>query len=327
MRRLANGQGSVYKLSGRRSRPWAARKTTGWNEKGQPKYKYIGYYRTKTEAMTALMEYNKSPYSLNGEKLKDIFEQFYESYKEKNSERTADAMLTKWRHLSPLHDENIVDLSRKDLQTYFDRLKATEITKKKIKVALKMIFEYAVRYDVIPPERPSILDYLDLSSNIEVNRKPHNRITDEEIEQLWEMDDKMSNFVLFLIYTGLRCGEYQTVMEEKTIDDDMVIHVTRSKTSAGVRDIPLSDKAQKLLNLPDFFSYEAMKYQYKVWREKNGFEHKLHDTRHTCISLLTEAKADERVIRAIVGHSGGSVTENVYTHISIEEKRDALNKI
>ena len=52
--KLPNGFGSVYKLSGRRRHPWVARKTVGWNEKGQPKYKYIGYYETKKEALQAL---------------------------------------------------------------------------------------------------------------------------------------------------------------------------------------------------------------------------------------------------------------------------------
>ena len=29
--KLANGMGSVYKLSGRRRKPWVARKTKGWD--------------------------------------------------------------------------------------------------------------------------------------------------------------------------------------------------------------------------------------------------------------------------------------------------------
>lgn len=326
MRRLANGQGSVYKLAGRRSRPWAARKTIGWNEKGQPQYKFIGYFRTKTDAMAALMDYNKSPHSLNGERLKDIYEPFFESYKEKRADTTIESMETKWRHLSPLHDANISDLTRKDIQLFFDNLDATDNTKRKVKIALKLIFDYAVRYDIIPPERTAILDYLDLTGSKDVERRPHNRITDEEIEHLWDMDDEISQFVLYLIYTGLRCGEYQNVTDAGSIENN-IIHVGKSKTAAGVRDIPLSDKALKLTKIPHFSSYDTMKYRYKIWREKNGFDHKLHDTRHTCISLLTEAKTDERVIRAIVGHSGSSITEQVYTHISIEEKLDALNRI
>lgn len=68
--KLPNGFGSVYKLSGRRRRPWVAAKTFGWefDEKGQKvkqKQQAIGYYATRQEAMTALVQYNENPYDLN----------------------------------------------------------------------------------------------------------------------------------------------------------------------------------------------------------------------------------------------------------------------
>ena len=67
--KLPNGFGSVYKLSGRRRRPWVAAKTFGWefDEKGQKvkqKQQAIGYYATRQEAMTALVQYNENPYDL-----------------------------------------------------------------------------------------------------------------------------------------------------------------------------------------------------------------------------------------------------------------------
>lgn len=326
MKRLGNGIGSVYKLSGKRSRPWVARKTVGWDEKGHPRYKYIGYYRTKEEAMRALLDYNKSPYSLNGERLIDIYDRFLPVYKEKRARRSVINFVSFWNHLTPLYEVKITDLSRRVLQEYFDRLEVSEITKMKIKGVLSRLFEHAVRYDIIPPERTSVLNYLELSSSVKVSSSPHTRITNEEIERLLQIDDDMAHFLLFLIYTGLRCGEYYALTDED-ISDDMVLHIRNAKTEAGIREVPLSYKAQNLAPLPRFSSFSTMTYKYKTWRNKHGFDHKLHDTRHTCISLLTEAGVDERIIRAIVGHKGHGVTENVYTHISIEEKRAALNKI
>lgn len=58
-----NGYGTVYKLSGRRRKPWIARVTTGWTtavaKKGKHAgqeverqlYQTIGYYETKQEAL------------------------------------------------------------------------------------------------------------------------------------------------------------------------------------------------------------------------------------------------------------------------------------
>ena len=326
MRKLANGTGSVYKLSGKRTNPWAARKTVGWNEKGHPKYKFIGYYRTRTEAVKALMEYNKSPYSLSGETLLDVYEKFIVGYEKNHKPNTIDAFKAKWKHLSPLYDEPVAKLTRKTLQVFFDNLNASKLVKVKVKMVLKAILDYSVRYDIIPAERLIILKYIDLSSQIVNDTVEHTAYTKEEIERLKQINDKMSKTILFLIYTGLRAGEFCDLTDE-SIDDDMVIHVEDSKTEAGKRDIPISDKAQKLAPIPHFKSYDRLYYQYRVWQKKHDFDHHLHDTRHTLISLLTEAEVDERIIRSIVGHKGSGVTEEVYTHISIEAKREALNKI
>ena len=42
-----NGYGSVVKLSGNRRKPYCARKTSGWNDKGYPIYSVIGYYANR----------------------------------------------------------------------------------------------------------------------------------------------------------------------------------------------------------------------------------------------------------------------------------------
>ena len=48
--RRGNGDGSIFKLSGKRRRAYAVRITIGWSEDGKQKYKYVGYYANKTEA-------------------------------------------------------------------------------------------------------------------------------------------------------------------------------------------------------------------------------------------------------------------------------------
>ncbi len=59
-----------------------------------------------------------------------------------------------------------------------------------------------------------------------------------------------------------------------------------------------------------------------------GCSHKPHDTRHTCISMLTEKEVSPTMIKKIVGHSGAmSLTERVYTHVNVQELLRAINKI
>lgn len=52
-----------------------------------------------------------------------------------------------------------------------------------------------------------------------------------------------------------------------------------------------------------------------------------HDTRHTTITLLTDADVDERFIAKIVGHSQKSLSQKVYSHISNEILLAEINKI
>ena len=53
-----------------------------------------------------------------------------------------------------------------------------------------------------------------------------------------------------------------------------------------------------------------------------------HCTRHTCISLLAEARVDQTSIKKIVGHAGAmTLTERVYTHLDIGVLISAVNQM
>jgi integrase len=54
---------------------------------------------------------------------------------------------------------------------------------------------------------------------------------------------------------------------------------------------------------------------------------RLHDLRHTCVTLLLDLGVPPHVVRDIVGHSDIEVTMTIYAHVSIEEKRKALRKL
>ena len=56
-----NGNGSVYKASGKRRKPWIVRVTTGYSTSGTQIRKIIGSYETKREGQEALSEYLKNP--------------------------------------------------------------------------------------------------------------------------------------------------------------------------------------------------------------------------------------------------------------------------
>lgn len=84
--KLPNGYGSVYKLSGKRRNPWAARKTIGYGEekdgrKPQPIYEFIGFYPNRSDALAALADYNKNPYDVNAASI--TFSEVYDRWSDR----------------------------------------------------------------------------------------------------------------------------------------------------------------------------------------------------------------------------------------------------
>ncbi|WP_377271655.1 tyrosine recombinase XerC [Peterkaempfera sp. SMS 1(5)a] len=51
---------------------------------------------------------------------------------------------------------------------------------------------------------------------------------------------------------------------------------------------------------------------------------RLHDTRHGCATLLFAAGVAPRVVMEILGHSQIAVTMNIYTHVSDDNRREAM---
>ena len=56
-------------------------------------------------------------------------------------------------------------------------------------------------------------------------------------------------------------------------------------------------------------------------------DHRPHDTRHTFASLMDSAGANKLCIKRIMGHSSPDITDNVYTHKTIQELIEAIDLI
>ena len=72
-------------------------------------------------------------------------------------------------------------------------------------------------------------------------------------------------------------------------------------------------------------------YRNTYWNpfmEALGFNKRdIHETRYTCISKLEDAEIYQARINRIVGHTGKTVAENVYTQLDIQGLIEAINKI
>lgn len=349
--RLPNGMGSVYKLSGNRRKPWAARKTTGWRtvpgkQRAYPVYDFVGYYATRREAMTALVEYNRDPYDLNATKI--TFAEVYDRWAERKFTEVSDSNVKGYKAAysicAPLYNLRFVDLKLDHFQKVADESGKNSPTLKKWKSLISQLYEYAVIHEIVPQSK-NIAQYIDIKragNPNALNRKP---FTKKEIKKLWDCKgtNEYVSIILILIYTGVRIGELLALKKEDVHLDNRWFFVRQSKTESGIRAVPIAEKivpffemwmeknkCEYVLSTSCGRCFDYRNYYDSYWTplvESMGMDHKPHDARHTCVSLLTVSGVSDKVIKKIVGHKGQGITEAVYTHFEIAELIDAINRI
>lgn len=348
--KLPNGFGSVYKLSGKRRNPWAARKTTGWTwneekQKSYPIYQFIGYYPTRQEALTALSDYNKDPYDLHFDTItfKEVYDKWsdihFQKVKDTNGYEAAYKLCTKILNMK------FVEIKLAHLQKVVDESGKNTPTLKNLKILFGLMWDYAVINEIVSQDKRDMIRYIDISKPGNPNSYKREPFRKKEIEMLWKSKDSniYMTVVLILIYTGLRIGELLDLKKSDVHLEERWFYVREAKTESGIREVPIAEKivlffeywmkqdCEYLICTPNHEHFAYRNYYDSYWtplmKSLSFDKHRPHDTRHTCISLLTETGVDERVIKKIVGHKGQGVTETVYTHLELPIKLEAINKI
>ncbi|MFC4355347.1 tyrosine-type recombinase/integrase [Chryseomicrobium palamuruense] len=338
-----NGYGSVYKLSGKRRKPWGVRKTIGWDEKGKQLYQNIGYYETRTDAMLALAEFNKNPYTMESSSITfaEVFEKWSKKKFAKTSQSSINGYNASYKIAKNIHSMRFVDIKKDHLQAVMDSCTKGHGTKRKIKVLFNQLFKYALENDLVNKDYSK---FVELGEKTEVSART--RFSNAEIKKLWENVERNEyvQVYIILIYTGLRISELLDLKKEHVYLDERSFDVVDSKTEAGIRKVPIAQKiydyfvywmnkndCDYLISTPDGEHFKYRNYYDSYWKpfmEEMKMNHRPHDTRHTTVSLLASANVNQTIIKKIVGHKGSmSLTEKVYTHFEIQELIDAIDKI
>lgn len=325
--KLPNKYGTVYKLSGKRRRPWIARKLIGQTldeENKKVKYEYltIGYFATRSEALQALAAYNTAPYMPKKHEitLKEAYDRW--SVEHFPKVRQTGQYLAAIKILEPLWSEPLKGIKLDHLQTVFNSSGKNTPMLRQTKVLLSLVYDYAFVHEIIPAPKRDMIPYIDVG-NSNPNKTPRRIFDKGEISRLIESGDKYSNMALVLICTGLRISELADLLPSHVDYDHQYLEVVEAKTKAGVRVVPIADQI-----LPAMQRYMSDRPSPNVFRTKllKEFDHRPHDTRHTFATLMAEKGIDQRVIDSILGHSpGNNVALTVYTHITLETKLAAVN--
>ena len=339
--KLPNGYGAVVKLSGKRRKPYAARITVGWTEDGKQIRKYLGFFRTRQEALKALADYNENPFDLTSKEV--TFAELYERWAKHKfkDEPVKGVYVAAYKNLSALHDMKFSDIRKRHIQGVIDASPLKYQAKSHMKSLCGQLFKYAIDLEIVTTNFASLVE-MPAHEQSEI----HKPFSEEEFKILWaNTNDFAVKIALILCYTGLRPKE---LIEMKTANVNLEERYMRGgvKTAAGKnRVIPIAEKIypfiaemynannEYLINDPEkglpvknYTKLSAIWWK-SVIIQSLSTRHLLHDGRHTCATLLDNAEVPLKIRQLILGHTSQDITNRVYTHKTLQQLLDAINRI
>lgn len=232
---------------------------------------------------------------------------------------------------------------------------ASPQTKESMKYIFNHMFSYAVEARIV--ERNYAKEFtLDkkVFQEKRVNHKEKMPLTEKEMEKLWKSIDfvPFADMIVYACYSGWRPGE---LIKIKVADVDLEQDLVKGgiKTSAGKNRLvpihplvkPIVEKyyneaiavgSEYLFNDISHKKGLGLSYDQYLSRFSNvvkllGFRVELtpHYTRHTFITKAKSTSVDmnENILKLIVGHEIGDLTEHVYTHRELDDLRTEMLKI
>lgn len=324
--RLANGMGTCYKLKGNRRKPWVIKVTAeiSFDEttmKYHQKQVTLGYYKTKQEALTALMEYGKYPYDLDNltATLGDIYQKISKDFTENQIKSIGYA----YKYLEPIADLPIRTIKAGQIQACVDS--CTNTQQPLIKTLCNKIYEYALINEIVDRNPSQYVKAVAPKAKIE-----RQVFTHEQVEELWTLTEFWwAKITLMLLYSGMRTKELRCVPLENIDTQNKWLDLAAGKNEASVRGMPLHERTVPLFcdYIENGGNLYGWSHGYLNKHLSEFYDHSAHDCRHTFATRMREIGTDELVIKRLLGHTPSDITQRIYTHLTQEELTAAINKL
>lgn len=281
----------------------------------------------------------------NKEEIKKELEEHIKPGDGKYAYHNSRNMLTAYHNSKGLYDRIYRELRTSDFQDYIKESKKTPSAVKQMVQLYKNMDQYAFQEDIIDKNYAQYISRTRMSSKS--NRSP---FTYEQIQYLWniEVEDKKEEIVkdilLLANYEGCRAEELCFIYTKKVHLKDNYF-VAGLKTDNGIdREIPIHP-----LMKPIFEKYYNPNNEFLFMKENgkrlfyadynNYYNHKFidkhefvkgktaHCGRHGLETELKRLNIRPQIINSIIGHKNGNTGDDIYNHVSIEEKLEAIKLV
>lgn len=354
-KKLPNGYGSIQKLSGKRSHPYAAYPPTKeFSISGSPvRQEAIGYYTTWYAAYDALSEYNSYTDQDREERKRkaDVrsltFAQVYELYYADKFKRQLEAqshdktvkktsmqtsIISAYKNSTVLHDKVFSQLRKPDFQKVIDDCPLKRSSKELLLCLYSQMSKFALQNDYIDKNYAQFCSVT--AAEDDESGVP---FSPSELKILWaDSSNPVSQMILIMIYSGFRISAFEKI--EVNLSEGYFKGGV--KTAAGKnRIVPIHSAVLPFVQagaIPADFS--SIKFRKDLFYPKlnelgisvssSGTKHTPHDCRHTFSWLCDKYGVNDVTKHILMGHAiQGDVEKRVYTHRRIEELREELEKI
>lgn len=259
-------------------------------------------------------------------------------------------------------DEAAVEKLLKSLRENAEKQPLSQAYQKHICIMLRQAFIYVKRtyhYNISIPELPVFR-----TSAVPIKKLPeesHLEKLDIYLKENASEDTCLG--ILLAKYTGIRigelcalrwkdvdllngtvciCGNLQRVKTYESGSSITRVQLQTPKTDHSTRILPIPDSIRPLLEKherePEQFVIAGQKYpwteartvQYRfaaILRKLELPQFNFHMLRHSFASTCIRRGCDMKSLSEMLGHSSIQITMNLYVHTSIQQKRDAVNRV
>lgn len=314
----------------------------------------IGYYETRPEAMIALAEYNKNPFDID--KRNTTFGQIYEILLkekfDKMKQSAKAAYVTAFKRCGEISDIRMIELRKAHMQKIVDdNIDKSKSTLNNLLKLFHAVYKFALENDIC---EKNYAEFVTAESDKESKAKvPFSR---EEIEALWNNIDWVYDpykphstlgrpyvdMVLIHIYTGMRPAELFDLKKSDIHLEERWIDLRGTKTKAAKRIVPIHKKIIPLVEkrMQDESEYlfttgTGKPFSNSLYRQsffehlckQFNMNHTPHECRHTFATFAAASGLNKVLLKKIIGHSAGDLTEDTYTHAFIEDLIIEIDKL